>query len=262
MNEFLAVAKQAALAAGRLLRDSWRQSNLPRAKSTPIDLVTEIDVRSEEIIVRILRERFPDHAIVAEEKTTQAGKASYRWIIDPLDGTTNFVHAYPQFCVSIALEAEGEVVMGLVHDPLRDESFHAIKGSGAFLNGEPIATSRVARLEHALLATGFPYDRKENPDFYLAYFKRFLLACQGIRRAGSAALDLCYVASGRLDGFWEWKLHAWDTAAATLIVREAGGAVSDFAGKEFSIWGDQTLASNGRIHAEMLALMAELNSGG
>jgi myo-inositol-1(or 4)-monophosphatase len=252
MNEFLVAAQQAALAAGKLLRDNWREAKQVESKSSEIDLVTSLDRRSEEIIVEILHEHFPGHSILAEEQTRLAGQENYRWIIDPLDGTTNFVHTYPQFSVSIALEADGKMALGLVYDPLRDERFHALKNEGAFLNGERIVTSQVSRLGNALLATGFPYDCKENPDFYLGFFKAFMGSCHGIRRAGSAALDLCYVACGRLDGFWELKLHAWDTAAASVIVREAGGSVTDFAGQEFSIWGEQTLASNGRIHAEMV----------
>ncbi|MGH7844386.1 MAG: inositol monophosphatase family protein [Candidatus Binatia bacterium] len=259
MEEFLAAAVEAALAAGELLRDNWRKAKQVHSKSTAIDLVTTIDHASEELIVQSLHQRFPQHSILAEEKVTLAGKEDYRWIIDPLDGTTNFVHTYPQFSVSIALERNAETVLGLVYDPLREERFHALKDDGAFLNGERIFVSEVSRLEKALLATGFPYDRKENPDFYLAFFKAFMDSCHGIRRAGSAALDLCYVACGRLDGFWELKLHAWDTAAASLIVREAGGSVTDFAGKEFSVWGEQTLASNGRIHAEMVAIIAHLS---
>jgi myo-inositol-1(or 4)-monophosphatase len=165
MKEFLAAAQEAALAAGKLLRDNWRKTKQVHSKSTAIDLVTTIDHASEELIVQSLHKRFPEHSILAEEKTTLAGKEDYRWIIDPLDGTTNFVHTYPQFCVSIALECNGEIVLGLVYDPLREEQFDALKGEGAFLNGEPISTSEVSQLEKALLATGFPYDHRENPDF-------------------------------------------------------------------------------------------------
>ena len=255
-KQFLAAAKRAALAAGKLIQENWRKSKQVSTKSNAIDLVTTVDHASEELIVDILHKRFPAHSIVAEEKTALAmGQEQYRWIIDPLDGTTNFVHSYPQCSVSIALEREGKVVLGLVYDPLRNEIFHALEQHGAFLNGKRIRTSEVAVLDNALLGTGFPYDRKEKADFYLGFFRSFMLSCQGIRRAGSAALDLCYVASGRLDGFWEFKLRAWDTAAGSLIVREAGGTVTDFSGKEFSIWGEQTLASNGRIHAEMLAVI-------
>jgi len=255
-KEFFAAAKGAARAAGKLIRENWRKSKQVSAKSNAIDLVTTVDHASEELIVDILHKRFPAHSILAEEKTALAlEQAEYCWIIDPLDGTTNFVHSFPQCSVSIALERAGKIVLGLVYDPLRNEMFHALAQQGAFLNGTRLRTSEVALLDNALLGTGFPYDHKDKGDFYLGFFRAFMLSCQGIRRAGSAALDLCYVASGRLDGFWEFKLRAWDTAAGSLIVREAGGTVTDFSGKEFSLWGEQTLASNGRIHAEMLAVI-------
>ena len=179
-------------------------------------------------------------------------EASHRWIIDPLDGTTNFAHSYPQFCVSIALERDDEVILGLVYDPLRGECFKAVKGEGATLNGGSIHVSAVKELDKALLATGFPYDQREKADFYLVLFKAFMTRSQGIRRNGSAALDLCYLACGRIDGFWELKLRPWDTAAGTLIVAEAGGRLSDLSGNKFSIWGEETLASNGAIHDEMV----------
>lgn len=260
MERFLTAAREAAEGAGALLRGSWQEAKEVHYKSA-IDLVTTIDRQAEERIVRLLLGRFPDHSIVAEEKTDIAGAKNYRWIIDPLDGTTNFVHAYPHFSVSIALERDGEVVLGLVYDPLREEWFKAIRGEGASLNDKPIRTSGVAELGKSLLATGFPYDRRERIDFYLAFVKAFILRSQAIRRNGSAALDLCYLACGRVDGFWEFKLHAWDTAAASLIVREAGGKMSDFSGGEFSIWGEETLASNGLIHAEMLRAIEEVKGG-
>jgi len=192
---------------------------------------------------------------LAEEETDVTGTESHcRWIIDPLDGTTNFAHGYPQFCVSIALEQQGQVVMGLVYDPLRRECFRAVRGQGATLNGAPILASTEIDLDKALLATGFPYDHREHADFYLNYFRAFMTRCQGIRRGGSAALDLCYVACGRLDGFWEFKLKPWDTAAGALIVSEAQGKLSNFSGEPFSIWGDQTLATNPTIHDEMVGI--------
>jgi myo-inositol-1(or 4)-monophosphatase len=219
-------------------------------------LVTSVDRAAERGIVEILLSEFPEHSILAEEATEIPGKTKeYRWIIDPLDGTTNFTHGYPQVSVSIAVEFCGQIIVGLVYDPLRHECFRAIKGQGATLNGASIRTSVVTELDKALLATGFPYDRRENTDFYLSFFRGFLPRCQGIRRAGSAALDLCYVASGRLDGFWELKLKPWDIAAGSLIVAEAGGSLSDFSGNKFSIWGNETLASNGSIHNEMVQVI-------
>jgi myo-inositol-1(or 4)-monophosphatase len=173
-----------------------------------------------------------------------------------LDGTTNFAHGYPQVSVSIALERDRELILGLVHDPLRGEYFKALQGEGATLNDQPIKASNVAELDKALLGTGFPYDRRERARYYLGFFEAFMVSCQGVRRTGSAALDLCYVACGRLDGFWELKLHPWDTAAGSVIVREAGGKITNFRGGPFSILGEQTLASNGLIHAEMVRVLA------
>jgi myo-inositol-1(or 4)-monophosphatase len=248
---FLGVAWDAANAAGEIIRRSWQQPKIIDYKGA-IDLVTTTDRETEHKIVEIIRGNFADHAILAEEETDLRGNdKDYRWIVDPLDGTTNFAHSYPNFCVSVALECTGEVILGLVYDPLRGECFKAVKGEGATLNGSPIRTSGVRELDKALLATGFPYDRREKADFYLSFFKAFLTRCQGIRRSGSAALDLCYLACGRLDGFWELKLKPWDTAAASLIVSEAGGKLSDFSGNSFSIWANETLASNDIIHNEM-----------
>lgn len=248
---FLSVAWDAANTAGEMICENWQQPKTIDYKGA-IDLVTSVDREAERTIVALIRRNFPAHSILAEEETNVEGKENeYRWIIDPLDGTTNFAHGYPQVSISIALEHSGQVILGLVYDPLRRECFRAVKGHGATLNGSPIRTSVVNELDKALLATGFPYDRREKADFYLAFFKAFLTRCQGIRRNGSAALDLCYVACGRIDGFWELKLKPWDIAAGALIVAEAGGTLSDFSGDEFSIWGSETMASNSIIHDEM-----------
>jgi myo-inositol-1(or 4)-monophosphatase len=256
--KFLGAAWEAADAAGTLIRESWQQPKEIGYKGA-IDLVTSVDRESERRIVDILQRNFPDHSILAEEETNLVGaKRNYRWIIDPLDGTTNFAHGYPQFCISIALEYDGKIVLGLVYDPMRRECFRAVKGQGATLNGGAIQTSDIKELDKALLATGFPYDRREKADFYLTFFKEFMTRSQGIRRAGSAALDLCYVACGRLDGFWEFKLRPWDTAAAGLIVEEAGGKLTDFSGHSFSIWENETLASNATIHDEMVGVMKQI----
>jgi myo-inositol-1(or 4)-monophosphatase len=255
---FLSVAWDAANAAGILIRAAWQQPKRIDYKGA-IDLVTSVDREAERRIVETLQKHFPQHSILAEEETDRVGtQVSHRWIIDPLDGTTNFAHGYPQVCVSVALERDGEVILGLVYDPLRSECFRAAKGQGATLNGSPIRVSGVQELDKALLATGFPYDHREKADFYLAFFKAFTIRSQGIRRNGSAALDLCYVACSRVDGFWELKLRPWDTAAATLIVEEAGGQVSDLLGNKFSIWGDETLASNGAIHDEMVSIVRQI----
>jgi myo-inositol-1(or 4)-monophosphatase len=248
---FLSVAWDAANTAGEMICENWQQPKTIDYKGA-IDLVTSVDREAERTIVALIRRNFPAHSILAEEETNVEGKENeYRWIIDPLDGTTNFAHGYPQVSISIALEHSDQVILGLVYDPLRRECFRAVKGHGATLNGSPIRTSVVNELDKALLATGFPYDRREKADFYLAFFKAFLTRCQGIRRNGSAALDLCYVACGRIDGFWELKLKPWDIAAGALIVAEAGGTLSDFSGDEFSIWGSETMASNSIIHDEM-----------
>jgi myo-inositol-1(or 4)-monophosphatase len=258
MKDFLAAVDEAAMASGSLIREGWRQGKQIQFKS-PVDLVTSIDRRSEECIVNILQKRFPNHSILAEEETTIAGfQSNHRWIVDPLDGTTNFAHSYPHFCISIALEREGVIILGVVYDPLREETFKAVRGQGSFLNDIPIQPSKVSEVNQALLATGFPYDRREKASFYLAFLKAFLISSQGIRRNGSAALDLCYVACGRLDGYWEFGLHSWDTAAASLIVKEAGGVISDFEGNAFSIWGQETLGSNGLIHTEMRHIIREV----
>ena len=255
MNELFGVAREAADAAGEIIRATWDRPKTIDYKGA-IDLVTSVDRESERTIVEIVHRNFPNHSILAEEATNVEGvENEYRWIVDPLDGTTNFAHGYPQLCVSIALERAGEVTLGLVDDPIRRERFSAVRQQGATLNGKAIRTSAANELDKSLLATGFPYDQREHADFYLSYFKAFMTRSQGIRRGGSAALDLCYVACGRLDGFWEMKLKSWDTAAGALIVAEAGGKLSDFAGKPFSIWGNETLASNGLIHAEMLAAL-------
>jgi myo-inositol-1(or 4)-monophosphatase len=250
--KFLSTAWEAANAAGEVIRDNWERPRTIEYKGA-IDLVTSVDREAERTILDILQREFPEHGFLAEEAEAIEGRSNeYRWIIDPLDGTTNFAHGYPHMGVSIALEQNGRPILGLVYDPLRRECFRAVKAQGVTLNGTPIRTSAIDELDKSLLATGFPYDRRDHVDYYLAFFKAFLTRCQGVRRAGSAALDLCYVASGRIDGFWELKLKPWDVAAGALILAEAGGALSDFSGKPFSILGSETLASNGGIHDEMV----------
>ncbi len=260
MQPFERVARAAVEEASAVLRATWQQAKTIRYKSD-VDIVTETDAQIEALVTRHLRRAFPDHVIVAEEASAGGTLArpdpgAHVWYLDPLDGTTNFAHAYPQFAVSLALAVGDDLLFGIVHDPLRGETFVAERGNGARLNDRPIAVSPTSELEHALLATGFPYDRRAHLEFYLAFAADFIRAAQGVRRNGSAALDLCYVACGRLDGFWEWKLHPWDTAAGTLIVREAGGRVSNFRGAEFDPFGDQTLASNGVLHADMVRILS------
>ena len=251
MKDLLLVASEAARAAGLLLRENIQGEREITYKGD-INLVTEMDMRSERIIVAMLLASFPGHGIMAEEETRIQTESGYRWIIDPLDGTTNYAHGYPCFSVSIALEHEDEVIIGVVYDPMRDELFSAQKGEGATLNGKAIKVSGTDTLIKSLLATGFPYDRKTSEKNNLDYFHDLLMASQEVRRDGSAALDLCYVASGRFDGFWELKLKPWDVAAGSLIAREAGGMVSDFTGTGFSIHSGELLASNGKIHGALV----------
>jgi myo-inositol-1(or 4)-monophosphatase len=215
------------------------------------DLVTEADRASERLITDRIRARWPRHAIVAEEGTRVNSESEYRWYVDPLDGTTNFAHGFPVFCVSMGLEHKGTLVAGVVYDPTRDEMFSAEQGSGAWLNQRRMRVSSASRLSETLLATGFPSQKRHaNPNIY--FYHQLTLRTHGVRRAGSAALDLCYVAAGRVDGFWEFNLNPWDTAAGVLLVQEAGGKVTDFSGGTFHISSRETLASNGLVHADLL----------
>lgn len=250
--------------AGRILKDTVSERRIVAQKGE-LSLVTETDRRSEELIVRKILNGFPDHAILTEESPPR-GQSDYRWIIDPLDGTTNFAHTYPIACVSIAFEDHGKITLGGVYDPFRGELFYAERGRGATLNGLPIVVSQNADLAHSLLGTGFPYDRRQNADSYLAIFKAFMLRVHGVRRTGAAALDIAYVASGRLDGFWELKLNLWDVAAAILLVEEAGGKLSDFPGQPLNLSKGtlipQVVASNGFIYDEMIQVLRPFASAG
>lgn len=257
LDEIEAAAREAAGRAGQIIRERFGRSRGYDAKSSAIDLVTATDRDSEAAILEVLREAFPGHAFLAEESGAQ-GEADQRWLIDPLDGTTNFAHGYPQVSVSIAYQQRGETQFGLVLDPLREEIFTARAGGGARLSGEAIHVSPVESLDGALLATGFPYDRRQHADFYLSFFKAFMERCHGLRRAGSAALDLCFVAAARVEGFWEWNLQAWDVAAGALIVTEAGGTVSDFDRGLFDPFARRILASNGRLHEAMSRILCDV----
>jgi myo-inositol-1(or 4)-monophosphatase len=256
MKDMQSIASQAALMAGGILRENIHGIREITYKGD-INLVTEMDMKSEQAVVETLLASFPGHGIIAEEATLIRNGSGFTWFIDPLDGTTNYAHGYPCFSVSIALEQDGEIVLGVVYDPMRDELFTARKGEGAYLNGRPIRVSGIVTLMKSLLATGFPYDRKESERNNMDYFHDMLMASQEVRRDGSAALDLCSVACGRFDGFWELKLKPWDVAAGSLIVREAGGLVSGLAGESFSIHNDEVLASNGRIHGQMIEVLSK-----
>ncbi|MGD0946100.1 MAG: inositol monophosphatase family protein [Candidatus Binatia bacterium] len=260
MDGFEHLARTLVAEAGERLRAAWGEAKIVEHKGV-VDIVTETDREIEALLTAELRRAFPDHLIVAEEAS--AGCAlqrppdeRYVWYLDPLDGTINFAHGYPQFAVSLALARGRELLLGIVHDPVRRETFCARRGLGATLNDAPIRVSATDDIEQALIGTGFPYDRREHLDFYLRFLTDFMVRAQGVRRSGSAALDLSYVACGRLDGFWEWKLKPWDTAAGALLVEEAGGSISDFRGGPFDLFGQQTLASNGRLHRLMADTLA------
>lgn len=224
-----------------------------------VDLVTEVDLASEAAILRLLHDRMPGVAVLAEEAGgARAGET--RWVVDPLDGTTNFVHGFPSFGVSVALQHQGEVIAGCVYDPVRDHTYSAGRGLGATCEGRPLRVSSTDSLERALLLTGFAYDRRERADFYLRFVKAFLEQSQGLRRAGSAAMDLCHVAAGRADGFWEFGLNVWDVAAGVLLVQEAGGRVTDMLGGPLDLDQPRLLATNGGVHDAMGAVLLPLLS--
>lgn len=255
---YLKAAIEAAREAGQMLRENLDASREIIYKGE-VDLVTNFDNQSQQMIFDRLVEYFPDHDFVAEEGLDQKKGSAYRWIFDPLDGTTNYAHRFPFFSVSIALEFNGQIICGVVYDPMRDETFSGTKGNGAFLNSDRIKVSALNELDKSLLATGFPYDLRESEENNITHFNHFVTRAQAIRRCGSAALDLCYVACGRFDGFWELKLKSWDVAAASLIVQEAGGHLTDFKNKEFSIHSHETLGTNGLIHQQMLDVLRMAN---
>lgn len=247
-----------ACQAGEILKDGYGKVHKIDYKGV-IDLVTEVDRASEEFILSEIRKKFPEDAIVAEENGRFEGSSQRMWFIDPLDGTVNYAHGIPIFAVSIGFADNGELQMGVVYDPLRDECFSAELGKGATLNGEPIHVSKASSLKEALLVTGFPYDIWKGEETNLDNFAMFAMHAQGMRRLGSAALDLCYVAMGRFDGYWELKLEQWDVAAGALIVQEAGGVITDIRGGDGYLTSPVSLISgNSRIHAEMLKLLQSI----
>jgi myo-inositol-1(or 4)-monophosphatase len=252
--EFIAAARQAAGLAGQVLSRGMNEGQEISFKGE-VDLVTNFDRRAQDIIVGRLSSAFPGHGFLAEEELSLGPASEFRWIIDPLDGTTNFAHRFPVFTVSIGLEFQGRLVAGVVYDPMRGEMFEAAYKEGAYLNGKRIRVSAVGDLNRSLLATGFPYDIRDSRVNNVVHFNHFIMRAQAVRRCGSAAMDLCYLACGRFDGFWELKLKPWDMAAGAVIVREAGGRLSDFEGGEFSLLGQETLASNGLIHEAMIEVL-------
>jgi myo-inositol-1(or 4)-monophosphatase len=244
----------AAYKGSKILNDHFGKITKVTKKGV-IDLVTVADTESEKTIIQSIQSRFPDHSILAEESGLSQGKTSTQWIIDPLDGTTNFTHHLGIFAVSIAFALNGNIEVGIVLNPVTGELFTAVKGLGAELNGRPISISDSRTVSESLLVTGFPYNIKDVLEPVLARFSNCVSASQGVRRLGSAALDLCYVACGRFDGFWEQNLKPWDTAAGMLIANEAGGVTTDFSNRPFTIDKNEILSTNGRIHKEMLSLL-------
>jgi len=254
MPDYLNAAVEIAKEAGGLLAELSTQP-LDIGYKRRADLVTVADRRSEALIIERLRERFPDHAIVAEEGGSHRSSSDYCWYVDPLDGTTNYAHGFPVYCVTLGLAYRGEVIAGVVYDPTRNDMYTAERGAGAYLKNQRLHVSSTEKLSESLVATGFPpfaTDHGLNVQFYF----RFTELSHGIRRAGSAALDLCCVAAGRFDGFWELKLNPWDKAAGTLLVTEAGGRVTDVRGGNFNLLGDDVFVSNGLVHGQMLEVFA------
>jgi len=260
MSGYLPDLEVIAREAGTMLMDYFARRVKIEYKGE-VDLVTEADRASEKLIVERLRARWPEHGIVAEEGTRSETGADYRWYVDPLDGTTNFAHGYPVFCISIALaRRDGQLEAGVLYDPTRDEMFAAERGGGARLNGEPIQVSKTKALAESILGTGFPsHKRHKNPNIF--FYHQITLRSHGVRRAGSAALDLANVACGRYDGFWALNLNPWDTAAGVLLVQEAGGTVTRFDGSPFRLDSREVAASNGLIHQELLTQFEEIFAG-
>lgn len=264
-NLYIKVAEEAAREAGRhILKHVGNFGRIGYKKNNAINLVTEVDKKSEEIVIKRIKKSFPGHSILAEESGEIASPHSgarndninsYKWIIDPLDGTTNYAHSLGIFCVSIGLEKDGKIIAGVVYDPSRNELFSASLGKGAYLNGKKIFASKISDISKSLLVTGFAYNIKEANCANIGNFRNFLLVSQAVRRTGSAAIDLCYVACGRFDGFWEFGLNPWDTAAASLIAEESGARLTDFKGRPYSIYRKEILASNGKIHKQMLKIL-------
>ncbi|MGM0440703.1 MAG: inositol monophosphatase family protein [Chlamydiota bacterium] len=251
MDHHLQGALEAARAAGEVLREHWGKLSDIREKGIPGDLVTEADKHSEKTIIEILERRYPSYGIMAEESGAHHGEADFLWVVDPLDGTTNYAHSYPMVSVSIALLHQGEPILGVVYNPIVGELFHALKGQGAYCNGKKLNVSSIADLEHSLLVTGFPYDRRTSPVDNYAEFCHLTNIAQGVRRVGSAAIDLAYVAAGRLEGHWEPGLKAWDVAAGTVLVWEAGGLVTGYNMEPLDLYNGRIIATNGLVHEKL-----------
>jgi myo-inositol-1(or 4)-monophosphatase len=254
------LAIEAARAAGDLLRSELAGARRIAFKGTPTNLVTEMDARAEALILGRLRTAFPEDAILAEETGSAAGRSGRRWIVDPLDGTTNYAHGIPLFAVSIALEIAGRAALGVVYDPMRDELYVGERGGGAFMNDRPLGVSTASTLDESLLATGFPYNIRETSDNNLTEYAAFSVRAQGVRRLGSAVLYLAWLAAGRFDGYWELRTGPWDVAAASVLVEEAGGRVTGIDGTPLNLDAPSVLATNGRIHDEMLSVLDKVRT--
>ncbi|MCS7214993.1 MAG: inositol monophosphatase family protein [Thermodesulfovibrio sp.] len=253
MKDFLSVAIEAAKKAEKIIKERIGTiSNKDVTQKSISDYVTEVDFHSEKIIIEHIKKHFPNHQIMAEESSNDYKKTDYLWIVDPLDGTTNFIHGFPMFAVSIAMMYKGELILGVVHDPIRDETFYAEKGNGAFLNGKKIKVSSIEEQNLFLIATGFPFRKKQNIDTYVKIFRELLYSVSDLRRAGAAAIDLAYVACGRVDGFFEFSLSPWDIAAGVILIKEAGGVVSDFEGDNNYLESGNIIAGNRVTHSFLL----------
>ena len=258
LNDCFTTATTAARQSGALLKENFDAEKEINFKGR-IDVVTNVDVASEKIIMDLIAERHSGHEFITEETDTDLSGAPYRWIIDPLDGTVNYAHSYPFCCVSIAFELDGVIELGVVYDPIYEQFFTARRGEGAFYNDRPIRVSGIDSIERSLLATGFPYDIRENPFNNLLHFSHMATRAQAIRRDGSAALNLCYTAMGRFEGYWELTISPWDIAAGVLIVEEAGGRISCLDGGKHSVYDRQVVATNGLIHDELVACIQDVN---
>ena len=256
MNTILEFAVQCALESGRIQSEYFQKRIGIRYKGE-INIVTDVDIACQQKIIELIEKKYPDDCIIAEEKANIFDEKRNKWIVDPLDGTTNYAHGYPFFCTSIAYEVKGEVVVGVVYNPIFNELFFAQKGEGAYFNGEKIRVSSIHDMKQALLSTGFPYDLPTSTKNNISHFVNFLYHAQAVRRDGSAAMNLSYIACGRFDGHWEMKLNPWDVAAGALIVKEAGGSITNFQGENFSIYGDELVASNGLLHDRLLEVLKE-----
>jgi myo-inositol-1(or 4)-monophosphatase len=267
-SDFVAIAESIAREAGALLREYYHRGVTAEFKGD-VDIVTEADRASEKLIVSRLRAELPTHGIYGEEGTRTGLDAEYRWYVDPLDGTTNFAHGFPVFAVvlgcekrasGLAANEDGQMVAGVTYDPLRDEMFTAARGEGAFLNGKPIHVSKAPLLQESLIATGFPSQKRhESPNVH--FYQEFTLRSHGVRRAGAAAVDLAYVACGRLEGYWEFQLNPWDTSSGYLLIEEAGGRITHFDGGKFTLDSREVLATNGNIHDEIKGLFVDMFAG-